>query len=128
MDVKEAENRATMTRFWAAAEARDIDMLASLTHPDLVMEWPQSGERFSGRDNALGAMQAQEEKPEVAGEPSLEGCGDIWIVRAPLRYGADIYHYVGVFTLEAGRIKRSSEFFAAPFPANPARAAFSDPS
>ena len=120
-------NRQTMMRFWEAAETRDVETLAALAHPDIVMEWPQSGERFSGRDNALGALSAQEEKPEVAGEPSLDGCGDMWVARAPLRYGEDIYHYVGVFTLEDGKIRRSTEYFGAPFLANPARAAFSDP-
>ena len=121
-------NRQTMMRFWEAAEARDLETLASLAHPDIVMEWPQSGERFAGRENALGALGAQEEKPEVAGEPSLDGCGDVWVARAPLRYGEDIYHYVGIFTLENGQIRRSTEYFGAPFPANPARAAFTEPS
>jgi ketosteroid isomerase-like protein len=121
-------NRQTMMRFWEAAEARDLETLASLAHPDIVMEWPQSGERFVGRENALGALGAQEEKPEVAGEPSLDGCGDVWVARAPLRYGEDIYHYVGIFTLENGQIRRSTEYFGAPFPANPARAAFTEPS
>lgn len=120
-------NRATMMRFWEAAETRDLDGLASLVHPDVVMEWPQSGERFTGVGNALGALRSQEEKPEMAGEPSLDGCGDVWVASVPLRYGADIYHYVGIFALEDGRIRRSTEYFGAPFPPNPARAAFTDP-
>jgi ketosteroid isomerase-like protein len=121
------ENRETMERFWAAAESGDVDTLAALAHPDIVMEWPQFGERFTGVDNALGALRAQEQSPEPAGEPSLEGCGDVWVARVPLRYGEDIYHYVGIFQLEEGRIRHSTEYFAAPFPPNPARAAFSDP-
>ena len=120
-------NRSAMMRFWEAAESRDLDLLASLADPDIVMEWPQSGERFSGIANALGALQAQEEKPEPAGEPSIDGCGSLWVARVPLRYGDDIYHYVGIFTVEDGRIRRSTEYFGAPFPANPARAEFSDP-
>jgi ketosteroid isomerase-like protein len=123
----EDANRATMERFWAAAESGDVDTLSALAHPEIVMEWPQSGERFTGRDNALGALRVQQEKPEVAGEPSLDGCGDVWVARAPLRYGSDIYHYVGVFMVEDGRIRRSTEYFSAPFPPNPARAEFSDP-
>lgn len=122
-----AANRATMMRFWEAAETRDLDVLASLVHPQVVMEWPQSGERFTGVKNALGALRSQEEKPEIAGEPVLDGCGDIWVARVPLRYGAEIYHYVGIFALEDGRIRRSTEYFGAPFPPNPARAEFTDP-
>jgi ketosteroid isomerase-like protein len=120
-------NRSAMMRFWEAAESGDLDLLRSLAAPDIVMEWPQSGERFSGIANALGALQAQQEKPEPAGEPSIDGCGSLWVARAPLRYGDDIYHYVGIFTVEDGRIRRSTEYFGAPFPPNPARAEFSDP-
>ncbi len=131
MQVEEPKtdaNRMTMMRFWEAAEKGDLDALTSLAHPDIVMEWPQSGERFRGRENALGALRAQEVKPEPAGEPALEGCGDVWVARVPLRYGEEIYHYVGIFTLDEGQVRHSTEYFGAPFPPNPARAAFSDPS
>lgn len=133
VDVQEGSatedaNRVAMMRFWEATETRDVAALTALAHPDIVMEWPQSGERFTGIDNALGALRAQEVTPEMAGEPSLEGCGDVWVARAPLRYGEDIYHYVGIFTVEDGKVRRTTEFFGAPFPPNPARAEFTDPS
>lgn len=120
-------NHQVMMEFWGAAERRDVDTLSRLVHPDVVMSWPQSGERFSGRDNAIGALQAQEEPPEVAGEPRLLGCGDVWVSMVPLRYGADVYQYVGVFELVDGLVQRTTELFGAPFPANPARARFADP-
>ena len=123
----EARNRAAMMRFWEAAETRDLDALTTLVHPNVVMEWPQSGERFVGVENARGALEAQEEKPEMAGEPQLDGCGDLWVARVPLRYGTDIYHYVGIFTLTDGKVRSSTEYFGAPFPPNPARAAFTEP-
>ena len=131
MDVQEGTgtedaNRAAMMRFWEATESGNLESAAELVHPDITMEWPQSGERFSGLDNALGALRATEVRPEMAGEPSLEGCGDLWVARAPLRYGEEIYHYVGVFSLQDGKIRHTTEYFGAPFPPNPGRAAFSD--
>lgn len=119
--------REVMERFLAAAEEKDIDEMVSLVHDDLVMEWPQSGERFVGREKALAAFTATEEKPDIAGEPQLVGGDDLWVIRMPVRYGEDIYHYVGVFELESGVIRRSAEYFGAPFPANPARAAYAEP-
>ena len=132
MDVQEPvttedANRATMMRFWEATESGNVEAAAELVHPDITMEWPQSGERFSGLDNALGALRATEVKPEMAGEPSFVGCGDLWVARVPLRYGDEIYHYVGIFSLEDGKIRRTTEYFGAPFPPNPGRAGFSDP-
>ena len=119
--------REVMERFLAAADAKDFEGMASLAHDDLVMEWPQSGERFVGREKALAAFTATEEKPDIAGEPQVVGSDDLWVIRMPVRYGEDIYHYVGVFELQDGLIRRSTEFFGAPFPANPARAAYAEP-
>lgn len=120
-------NRQLMMEFWEAAERRDVEVLSRLVRPDVVMSWPQSGERFTGLQNALGALQAQEEPPEVAGEPRLLGCGDVWVSLVPLRYGTDVYHYVGVFELTDGLISRTTELFGAPFPAQEGRARFADP-
>jgi ketosteroid isomerase-like protein len=118
--------RHIMEAFVAAEESGDLEALKLLVHDDVVMEWPQSGERFTGRDNALAAITATEVKPELAGEPRIVGCGDVWILAMPLRYGADLYHYVGVFELADGRIRRSTEYFAAPFPAQEGRARYAD--
>lgn len=119
--------REVMERFLAAAQAKDLDGMVSLVHDDLVMEWPQSGERFVGRENALAAFTATEEKPDIAGEPQLAGADDLWVLRMPVRYGEDIYHHVGVFELEDGLLRHATEYFGAPLPANPARAAYADP-
>jgi ketosteroid isomerase-like protein len=118
--------RDVIEQFLAAAESRDLEAMAALAHDDLVMEWPQSGERFTGRDRALAALLATEEHPSVIAPPKVLGAGDLWVIRMGLRYGEDIAHYVGILELDGGRIRRSTEFFAAPFPANPARAEFTD--
>jgi len=44
----------------------------------------------------------------------------------PLRYGEDVYHYVGVFELEGDKIRRTTEYFGAPFPAQEGRAKFAE--
>ena len=124
--TRSTTGREVIERFLAAMEERDEDALKALVHEDVVMTWPQSGERFTGRDNALAAMAATEEKPELAGEPRIVGDGDVWVMTMPLRYGSDIYQYVGVHELDNGRVRRSTEYFGAPFPASEARARFAD--
>ena len=127
----EATTRATagrevMEAFVSAEESGDLEAMQRLVHEDVVMEWPQSGERFTGRDNALAAIIATEVRPEIAGAPRIVGEGDVWILSMPLRYGVDLYHYAGVFELADGRIRRSTEYFGAPFAAQEARAQFAD--
>jgi ketosteroid isomerase-like protein len=120
-------HREVIERFLGALEHGDPAAAAELAHPDVTMEWPQSGERFRGRANALAAMNATEVKPELAGEPSMIGSGNVWVIRMPVRYGSELFQYAGIFELRDGLICRTTEFFAAPFPADPARAPYAEP-
>jgi hypothetical protein len=43
-------NRELMERYWAAAEANDVEAMHDLRHEALVVDFPQTGERLSGRD------------------------------------------------------------------------------
>ena len=124
--MNEQGNQLQVMQFLQATQSGDVDTMTRLAAEDFVMFWPQSGERFSGRDKAVGAMVAQRDRPEMAGEPRLTGSGDLWVNMVPLRYGDDIYHYVGVIELEDGLVKRGTGYFAAPFPAQDYRAEFAD--
>lgn len=123
----ELSGAEVLARFFEAAEAADLERMRALVDEDVTMEWPQSGERFRGVENAAGALLANEVRPEVADEPSIAGEGRHWTMRMRLRYGDDLYHYVGVFEILDGRIQRSTEYFGAPFPAQEARARFTEP-
>ena len=108
------------------AQLTDFGVIGEFATEDLVMEWPQSGERFRGRDNVVAAVRAQPNKPAVAGPLRVVGSTDVWTLMMPLRYGDQIYHYVGVYELERGRIKRVTEYFGEPFPAQEYRAPWLD--
>ena len=119
-------NREIVERFFAASERGDLAALTDLVDDEMVMEWPQSGERFRGRENVFGAMAAVEVKPQFAGTPRLIGSGSIWVLMVPLRYGDDVLQYVAVLELEGGRIRRATGYWGAPFPAQESRATFLD--
>lgn len=111
-------------RFFEAAERGDEAMLRGLVAEDVTMTWPQSGERFRGRDNALAALSVQDDVPTPAGEPTIRGSGDVWVVTLPLRYATGLVHYVGIFELREGLISASTEYFAEPFEPKAARARY----
>ena len=119
-------NRALVERFFEASERGDLAALTEMVDDQMVMEWPQSGERFRGRENVLGAMAAVAVKPQFAGQPRLIGSGPIWVLMVPLRYGDDVMQYVAILELEAGRIRHATGYWGAPFPAQEARAPFLD--
>ena len=119
-------NREVVERFFAASERGDIAAAASMLADDTVMTWPQSGERFRGRDNVLGAMAAVEVKPQFAGSPRLIGSGPLWVLMVPLRYGEDVLQYVAILEVEQGRIRQATGYWGAPFPAQDSRAPFAE--
>jgi len=123
---KDRANREVVEAFFAASERGDTAALAAMIDEQMVMEWPQSGERFRGRENVLGAMAAVDVKPQFAGSPKLIGSGPLWVLMVPLRYGEDVLQYVAIVELEGGRIVRATGFWGSPFPAREPRAAFID--
>ena len=125
-DTSDSANRALVERFFRAQEQGDGPAVAALMADDMVMEWPQSGERFRGRENVFGAMAAVAVKPTIAGVPRLTGGGNVWVFMAPLLYGDQLQHYVAVIEIGDGRIKRGPGYWGVPFEAQAARAPFLD--
>ena len=119
-------NRGLVERFFAASERGDLAALESMVDDGMVMEWPQSGERFRGRENVLGAMAAVEVKPQFAGAPRLTGSGPLWVLMVPLRYGEEVLQYVAILEIDRGRIRRATGYWGGPFPAQDSRAVFID--
>ena len=55
MDERDAHQVAE--KLWKALQTGDWETAGSLLHDDFVQEWPQSGERIVGRDNAIAINQ-----------------------------------------------------------------------
>ena len=118
--------RQVVAQFFEAIEKGEPRAAADFIHADVVMEWPQSAERFRGRENVIAAMEAQTNRPQVAGAPRITGGEATWVLMVPLRYNEGIYHYVSVFELDGGKIRMITEYFGAPFPAQEFRAKYLD--
>lgn len=124
MTAMTIDGAVVIQRLFELTDAGDTAGLRELVHDDFEGFWPQSGERLIGPDNAIAAQLATEIKPVPAGEPRIVGQGDTWVMMLPLRYGEEVYHYVGVFELRDGLIYRTTEYFGAPFPPQASRAAY----
>lgn len=118
-------NRQAMERLKSLFEAGDFQAMINaeyeLAADDFVEEWPQSGERIRGRDNARAI---NENYPASTGStPSfsvrrLTGEGSTWVAEGTIDYGDGTpVSYVGIVELRDGRVARITEYFANPFPA-----------
>ena len=112
---------------WRALDAGDWAAAGDLMHEDYVQEWPQSGERIVGRDNAIAINQNF-----PGGLPRMDikrvlGDGELGTLEVELTY-ADGSRYLGVSVLEFrdGKVAKETDYFAQGFPAPEWRAQWVD--
>ena len=140
-------NREVVQRYVDALVARDLDASAEVCAPDMVTEYPQSGERFRGLANIRavaenypgglpkdlsGKVIGSEDKWVVG--PSfnvlrIEGTGDIYTIIGSATYPDGMtWQVMSLVELRAGKIARTTELFGAPFDAPAWRSKWAEPS
>jgi hypothetical protein len=115
--VSETRNRATIDALVAAINARDLAALDRVFTDDLLMEWPQSGERIRGNANRREIYSRFPALPKVTLR-RVTGSEDTWVLEASLDYGdGDPYLAVFLFQLRDGLIAKEIAYWSKPFPA-----------
>lgn len=122
----EADIRARIQQHWEASERGDVEAEHAIYADDAVLDYPQSGERFSGRSR----IQAQR-----GGHPAerhftvrrIQGGGDLWISECVITYDGVPTYSVSVMRLTDGLVTHETQYFADPFDAPASRAALAEP-
>jgi ketosteroid isomerase-like protein len=115
--MSEARNRATIEALVAAINARDLQALDKVVTEDVVMEWPQSGERIRGGNHRREIYSWFPSLPNVTPRRTA-GSGDSWVLEASLDYGdGDPYQAVFIFQMRDGRIAQEIAYWSKAFPA-----------
>lgn len=131
------ESARNVVERYMRAMPGDPDTLATLRHPDFVVEYPQSGELIRGHDNWQRAHARYREVRSAThhvtgGEDNwvltpgwvgftatrIVGAGDAFTVEAIATYpGGDTYHVITILELRDRLVYRSRTYFAPPFEA-----------
>jgi ketosteroid isomerase-like protein len=124
--VSEAGSHATIDALVSAINARDLEALDRVFTEDVVMEWPQSGERINGGSNRREVYRRFPSLPKVTPRRTT-GSGDVWVLEADLDYGdGDPYQAVFIFQMRDGKIAREVAYWSKPFPAQEWRAPWTE--
>lgn len=99
-----------------------MGLMSDMAAPDMVQEWPQSGERIRGRDNIAAVNQNYEGATGTAPKMTLRRIlkpGSAWVVEATIDYGDGTpVSMVSIIETNAeGKIVKETDYFANPFPA-----------
>ena len=102
-----------------------------LSADDIVLEYPQSGERFVGRDKIAEMNQGYGESTGTSPSMELDRVlepGKAWIIEGSIDYGDGVpWRAISILeTNDQGRIVRQRDYFASPFEAPEWRARFTD--
>ena len=132
--MSQKTNREVIERYVQALVARDLDAQAEVCAPDMVVEYPQSGERIKGwtnlravAENYPGGLPQDLEGKAIGSEdkwvvgPSfnllrIEGTGDVYTLMGSARYpDGKTWQLIAVVELRSGKIAKSIEIFGEPF-------------
>lgn len=111
-------------KFRSALESGDMkqvgDLLREHGAPDMVQEWPQSGERMRGIENitAVGDnYQSQTGTTPTFKMRRMLKPGEAWILEGTIDYGDGVpVSMVSIVEMGAGgKISRQTDYFAYPF-------------
>lgn len=145
------ESRALFERWVRAIGEQDFEALEAMAHPDMITDYPQSGERFRG----FAAMRAQLERyrggvppgsrSEMPRTAKVIGGEERWAITpgytvlplaGPERYttiarakypDGSLWWVVSIVELKDGKIYRSETYFAPDFEAPEWRKGFAEP-
>lgn len=108
-------NRELMERYWAAAEANDLDTMHGMRDETFTVDFPQTGERLTGRD----AVRAFEEGHAGGGSFELTGLvgdGEVWTAQGLMRSAGGSTYVVSISELRNGSLARATDYFAGGLP------------
>lgn len=106
-------------------------MQQEMAAEDMVMEFPQSGERFRGRDNIARMNEGYSAGSGTMPKATLRRVlkpGSAWIIEGTIDYGDGVpVSAVSILELDAnGKLTRETDYFANPFPAPDWRKPFTE--
>jgi hypothetical protein len=92
-----------------------------------ILEFPQSGERFIGKDAFMSWRRAYPGRVEYRLRRFLNE-GDLWIVEVLIRYDGGLWTFgVGIYRFRGDKIAHETNFWTEPFEAAAWRAEFATP-
>jgi hypothetical protein len=119
--MDDREVRPALDRHWAASDANDFEEEHRIYREDAVLEFPQSGERISGRVKIQSSRAAQPNRKSFTVGRIL-GADDLWVTEFILTYDCRPSHTVNIMEFRHGRVARETQYFGDPFEPGPSRA------
>jgi ketosteroid isomerase-like protein len=123
--MDDQEIRALLDRHWAASDAHDFAEEHRIYREDAVLDYPQSGERISGRDRIEASRAAQPNSKRFTIRRII-GAGDLWVTDYVLTYDGRPSYTVSIMEFQDGEVVHETQYFSDPFAPGPSRAQWAE--
>ena len=108
------EIRAALDRHWKATVALDLDKAHEIYHDDVIVEFPQSGERISSERN-LYELRAHYPAKVTFKIHRVLGEGNLWVTELVITYDERPVNVVTIMEFKDGKVAHETHYYADPF-------------
>jgi hypothetical protein len=110
---------------WQASEAGDFEAEHKIYADSAILDYPQSGERFRGRDK-IQAQRADHPAVRHFVVRRIVGHARLWVSECIITYDGVPSYTVSIMEFEHGLVAHETQYFADPFDPAPGRAALAE--
>ena len=123
---RDADVRVRVQQHWEASERGDVELEHAIYATDAILDYPQSGERFSGRSR-IQAQRGEHPAERHFTILRIRGGGDLWVSECVITYDGVPTYAVSVMEFAGDLVTHETQYFADPFQAPSWRAALAEP-
>jgi hypothetical protein len=106
--------RAALERHWSVSAADDPVTVGAIYHDDVVVEYPQSGERIVGAAN-LSALREGYPAKLTFDLKRISGSKEFWVTEYVIEYDGKPVHTVSIMDFRDEKVIHETLYFADPF-------------
>ena len=84
---------------------------------DVILDFPQSGERIRGRANLIAQRAADPDHPSVAKVLRIMGSGTVWVSEVIITYDGKPWYTVNIHEFQGNKVVHETQYFGEPLSA-----------
>ena len=122
----DSQKRAAIEEHWQASERGESKAEHAIYSADAILDYPQSGERFRGREK-IAAQRGGHPATRHFTVLRILGEGDLWVSECIITYDDAPSYSVSVMEFANGSVVHETQFFGDPFGSPEWRATLAEP-
>jgi len=122
----DSRTRAAVEEHWLASDRGDTETEHAIYATDAILDYPQSGERFRGRET-IAAQRGGHPANRRFAVRRITGGGDLWVSECVITYDGVPTYSVSIMEFAHEHVVHETQYFADTFQAPAWRAALAEP-